>query len=769
MAIDTWPRRPLEGYVSRDSVAPHEPLTIHVHSDVGPFRLQILRRGLADSAVASLGIFPDVAVDTPNDAVENGCHWPATTRFVIPREWSSGLYIVHIATLPGTETYEIPFVVKPDRGHPRTRILLAIASSTYEAYNWWGGRSLYGHGVPDSFEWNRETAALRVSTQRPYLSANDFAKPKFQYWELPFIRWLERQRIDVDFCTSHDLHAHPELLNRYELLVCVGHDEYWSWEMRDNVEQFVASGHNVAILSGNSVWWQIRFDEPDAITCYKSAKADPANGNAATRSRVTVNWTSPPVNRSEAFLTGVSFKYSGALVYGDGITEAPTFEVLSEHPLLANTDLGVGGTFGTYTEPAGGRPPWRDGLFTVIGYECDARPLPDDALNWRADWDKIIPVDLRISNLPGILFYDKSVGEGELYRMATSGVLTLLKLHDGWRRSWDQIVAGSFGGIGSPALLFYDRDAGVGEFYAIDSRGSLVPLREYSAWRQSWTQIVSGNFGGNGYTDLLFYDRAAGQAEFYSTGGKGRITLLKAHDGWRQSWNQIVPGDFGGDSRTDLLFYDRDAGVGEFYSTAGKGELSLLKTHSDWRQSWDRILALQFGTSAHSVLLLYDRDAGVGEFYATDGHGDIHLLVSHVDWRTTWRHIVPLKLDDSDSLYLFFYEDDTGYAELYSVNSAGQLTLRHAYTNPAFTLLARAMYQPPCPPETPAAECPPFAEYASLGVLRIGEGRVFTASTTDWSFGLSQSPGRWSAVDQITANLLHQLGSAPEVIRPIAS
>jgi hypothetical protein len=58
-------------------------------------------------------------------------------------------------------------------------------------------------------------------------------------------------------------------------------------------------------------------------------------------------------------------------------------------------------------------------------------------------------------------------------------------------------------------------------------------------------------------------------------------------------------------------------------------------------------------------------------------------------------------------------------------------------------------------------------EYSSLGVLRIGAGNVFTASTTDWSFGLSSSADRWSAVDQITANLLHQLGGAPEIVRPM--
>ena len=35
-------------------------------------------------------------------------------------------------------------------------------------------------------------------------------------------------------------------------MLSVGHDEYWSWEMRDAVEGFVAAGGNVAFFSGNT-------------------------------------------------------------------------------------------------------------------------------------------------------------------------------------------------------------------------------------------------------------------------------------------------------------------------------------------------------------------------------------------------------------------------------------------------------------------------------------------------------------------------------------
>ena len=406
--LHPWPMVPLEGYVSKENVRPNEPITVHVRSTVGPFRVQILRRGLSDSVVANVGTFPDAPVEIPFDAPENGCTWPVATAVSVPTGSPSGLYIVRLSSLDGAVTAEIPFVVIADAPGVRSEILFAIPSSTYEAYNWWGGRSLYGHGEPDGFHWF-ERAAVRVSPLRPYLGPDDFVTPKLQYWEMPFIRWLETNGVVVDYCTSNELHSNPELLSHYRLIVTVGHDEYWSSEMRDNVEQFAADGGTVVVLSGNSVWWQIRFDDEPAITCYKDWTLDPASGDPAMQSRVTVNWIDRRLGRPETLMTGVSFQY-GAMFFGDGVSSAPEFEVMTQHPVLRDTQLEIGHTFGRYADNVGRRPPWKDGWLTVIGYECDARPTPgtwpsQDGLpsdpNWRSNWDSIIPVDLDRRRQPG--------------------------------------------------------------------------------------------------------------------------------------------------------------------------------------------------------------------------------------------------------------------------------------------------------------------------------------------------------------------------------
>ena len=119
--------------------------------------------------------------------------------------------------------------------------------------------------------------------------------------------WLLTEGYDVDPCTSFDLDAEPALLDHYQLLLSVGHDEYWSAAMRDHAEAFVARGGNVAFFSANTAWWAVRMEEGGSVmACYKSSLEDPMATPAPALT--TSNWASSPVDRPENRLTGVSFR-----------------------------------------------------------------------------------------------------------------------------------------------------------------------------------------------------------------------------------------------------------------------------------------------------------------------------------------------------------------------------------------------------------------------------------------------------------------------------
>ena len=87
--------------------------------------------------------------------------------------------------------------------------------------------------------------------------------------------------------------------------------------MRDHVESFINKGGNVAFFSGNTCWWQVRFEGDNRkMICYKSAIDDPLTGK--DDQRVTINWASIPVNRPENSMTGVDYRNGAGWYYPDG-------------------------------------------------------------------------------------------------------------------------------------------------------------------------------------------------------------------------------------------------------------------------------------------------------------------------------------------------------------------------------------------------------------------------------------------------------------------
>ena len=181
-----------------------------------------------------------------------------------------------------------------------------LSTTTWHAYNDWGGPSLYTGGTHVSFERPFAKGFLvkpepmgRMMQSEPDREAMGFrswARPRglsdwcggagwFTY-ERTFTRWAEANGYRLDVAVSQDLERYPEILEGPRLFLSVGHDEYWSWGMRDALDGFVERGGNAAILSGNTCFWQVRFDDDHAgMTGYKyRADEDPVLGTARNAS-----------------------------------------------------------------------------------------------------------------------------------------------------------------------------------------------------------------------------------------------------------------------------------------------------------------------------------------------------------------------------------------------------------------------------------------------------------------------------------------------------
>lgn len=351
----------IEGYAGLRSVAQGEVMPIHVSTTAAKFEIEVCRLGSIRELVWKKSDVPGQAHPVPDDASANGCRWPESVRVPVGAEWKSGYYeVIFRATDKGgqwthrgsrTATSSTFFIVRQAKPGQTSKILLQLSTNTYNAYNNWGGFSVYAYNSRSNNQGHR------VSFERP--SASQFAK-----WELPFVIWAEKNGYALEFAANEDLEFHPELLGSYKLVLSVGHDEYWSAPMRDNLEAWINKGGNVAFFSGNTCCWQVRTeDNGRAFTCCKqNYHLDPIYASRDFKTLSTL-WSHYLVQRPENQLTGVGFLWGGyRQSHGQFMEEPSEYEVHRPlHWIFEGTSLKRGDKFGA-----------KDG---IVGYECDGCEL----------------------------------------------------------------------------------------------------------------------------------------------------------------------------------------------------------------------------------------------------------------------------------------------------------------------------------------------------------------------------------------------------------
>src|SRR5262249_8178039 len=156
---------------------------------------------------------------------------------------------------------------------------------------------------------------------RPYYGDETSGAGDFFFWDLPMMRFLESEGYDVSYATNVDVDQNPTLLSSHKAFLSVGHDEYWSWRMRDNVEHARAAGVNLGFFSGNESYWEVRYE--DSLATGQPArtlvgyKEHWQNDPAMPAYLKTNEFRYSPVNRPEDQMSGVEY-----------ITQArPTFVV----------------------------------------------------------------------------------------------------------------------------------------------------------------------------------------------------------------------------------------------------------------------------------------------------------------------------------------------------------------------------------------------------------------------------------------------------------
>lgn len=254
----------IEGYCSANSVRAGEKLKIMVSTNpVSSFKLEIFRTGYYNGDGARLmkrfnSIKGSTQPEPPvGENYERDCNWEPSVEFEIPSDWLSGVYLGKLtAEKEGIQSYVI-FIVRDDRP---CDFLFQCSDLTWSAYNRWpADYSIYTEHPGLS---STGSPSATVSFNRPYgLFTHPVNKHRtsggsgeFLPWEFPLSFWMEQHGYDVSYISNIDTHADPKGLLRAKGFISVGHDEYWSLEMHNNVLKARDEGVNLAFLGANTMF-----------------------------------------------------------------------------------------------------------------------------------------------------------------------------------------------------------------------------------------------------------------------------------------------------------------------------------------------------------------------------------------------------------------------------------------------------------------------------------------------------------------------------------
>src|SRR5450755_1605849 len=261
----------IQGFATSMSVNVGQTIFFKIKTPATSYHIDILRLGyyggdgarkVASSVLPTATLpqtQPACLTDSSTGLIDCG-NWGVSASWTVPSTAVSGIYIAHLVRDDTGGSSQIPFVVRNDASH--SDMLVSTSDATWQAYNDYGGNSLYTctvacpPGNPLAYK-----AAYAVSYNRPFDGSltTDQGRSYLYYAEYQMVRFLEKNGFDVSYTSSSDVDARGSLLLNHKAFVSSAHDEYWSKGQRTNVMAARDNGVNLAFFSGNEMFWKTRW------------------------------------------------------------------------------------------------------------------------------------------------------------------------------------------------------------------------------------------------------------------------------------------------------------------------------------------------------------------------------------------------------------------------------------------------------------------------------------------------------------------------------
>jgi hypothetical protein len=332
------------GYVDKTSYLPGEQLKMFLDIAVPQSNYSIGIYDINQNLVLSATVAIAHQIPTSIRPWSVGFGYSMTASMMIPQDFPTGFYLIE---------KRIPLIVKPSKP---VDIVVVYPSNTENAYSDSGGRSLY----------SVEDRPSEVSILRPIPFPNP--SPSLNFSE-EGIKWLKAQfNLRLGYVCDYDLEDYGTLRGA-KVLILIGHSEYWTRNARKNFDRFVEEGHHALILSGNTMWWQVRYSlDGSKLICYKDASSDPIQDPLSK----TINWNVPSLGYSIISSIGSDFAHGGYGLKADRGWDG--FKIASPNsPLLEGTGVHKGDVLKLPTDELDGA--------IIDGFDVEGYPILNATAN----------------------------------------------------------------------------------------------------------------------------------------------------------------------------------------------------------------------------------------------------------------------------------------------------------------------------------------------------------------------------------------------------
>ena len=360
--------------------------------------------------------------------------WEVSFELTIPEEMRSGVYAARLRS--GDQEDYIPWFVRPKRGASSAPILFLAPTASYLAYanshlpadpivRAWRTRQTGGdlpfeypvlpqdkyileHNLMSLYDRHTDGSGVCYSSRlRPIVSM----RPKYVATslglgkgaphqfnaDLHLLDWMETKGHEYDVITDEDLHFEGEdLLAPYPVVVTGSHPEYWSAQMLDSLESYLAKGGRLMYLGGNGFYWVTSFDSerPHVIEIRRwrgteTWEADPGEFHHSTTGEIGGLWRfrgRPPQKLTGVGFSAQGFDYSVPFQRGPGSFDpraAFIFEGVDDGAVIGDAGLVMGGAGGFEVDRADsalGTPPHALVMASASGFSDGYQHVVEEVL-----------------------------------------------------------------------------------------------------------------------------------------------------------------------------------------------------------------------------------------------------------------------------------------------------------------------------------------------------------------------------------------------------